>query len=64
VDLSLEKNLKFTERVGGSMRIESYNSFNRVNLNSPSTDLTSNNFGKVTSAAAGRLYTVSLRLRF
>jgi len=26
--------------------------------------LTSNNFGKVTSAAAGRLYTVSMRLRF
>jgi hypothetical protein len=64
VDLSLEKNLKFTERVGGALRIESYNSFNRVNLNSPATDLTSNNFGRVTSAAAGRLYTVSLRVRF
>jgi hypothetical protein len=64
VDLSLEKNVKFTERVGGAIRIESYNSFNRVNLNGPSTDLTSNNFGRVTSAAAGRLYTVSLRLRF
>jgi hypothetical protein len=64
VDLSLEKNLKFTERVGGALRIESYNAFNRVNLNAPATDLTSNTFGKVTSAAAGRLYTVSLRLRF
>jgi hypothetical protein len=64
VDLSLEKNVKFTERVGGSLRLESYNAFNRVNLNPPATDLTSNNFGKVTSAAAGRLYTVSFRLRF
>jgi hypothetical protein len=64
VDLSLEKNLKFTERLRGSLRLESYNSFNRVNLNSPATDLTSNTFGKVTSAAAGRLYTVSLRLSF
>src|SRR5260370_20003849 len=64
VDLLLEKNLKFTERVGGALRIESYNAFNRVNLNAPATDLTSNNFGKVTSGAAGRLYTVSLRLRF
>src|SRR6185436_10129094 len=64
VDLSLEKNVKFTERVGGALRLESYNAFNRVNLNPPATDLTSNNFGKVTSAAAGRVYTVSLRLRF
>ena len=64
VDLSLEKNIKFTERVNGMLRIESYNSFNRVNLNQPATDLTSNNFGKVTSAAAGRLYTLSFRLRF
>jgi len=63
-DLSLEKNVKFTERVSGAVRIESYNAFNRVNLNGPSTDLTSNNFGKVTSAATGRLYTVSMRLRF
>jgi hypothetical protein len=46
------------------MRIESYNALNRVNLNSPSTDLTSNNFGRVTSAAMGRMYTVSMRLRF
>jgi carboxypeptidase family protein len=64
VDLSMEKGLKFTERVTGTLRIESYNAFNRVNLNSPSTDLTSNNFGRVTSAAMGRMYTVSMRLRF
>ena len=64
VDISLEKGVKITERVGAALRLESFNSFNRVNLNSPATDLTSNNFGKVTSAAAGRLYTVSMRLRF
>ena len=64
VDLSMEKGLKFTERVTGALRIESNNAFNRVNLNSPSTDLTSNNFGRVTSAAMGRMYTVSMRLRF
>jgi hypothetical protein len=64
VDFSLEKNMKFTERFNAALRIESYNAFNRANLNPPATDLTSNNFGKVTSAQAGRLYTASLRLRF
>ena len=64
VDVSLEKNITFTERINGMLRLESYNSLNRVNLNQPATDLTSNNFGKVTSASAGRLYTLSFRLRF
>jgi hypothetical protein len=62
VDLSLEKNVKFTERVGGALRLESYNAFNRVNLNPPATDLTSNNFGKVTARPRG-CANVSLRLR-
>jgi len=64
VDMALEKGIRFTERINGMLRIESYNSFNRVNLNQPATDLTSNNFGRVTSAAAGRLYTLSFRVRF
>jgi len=34
------------ERFGSTLRLESYNSFNRVNLNSPPTDLTSNNFAQ------------------
>lgn len=64
VDLALAKSLKFTERLGGSLRLESYNAFNRVNLNQPSTNLTSNSFGKVTSAASARVFTLSLRLSF
>ena len=42
VDLSLEKEMKFTERLGGSLRIESYNAFNHANLSPPATELTSN----------------------
>ena len=60
----MDKNIRFTERVNALLRIESYNAFNRLNLNQPSTDLTSNNFGRVRSAAPGRLYTFSLRVRF
>jgi hypothetical protein len=64
VDLSLERNFRITERLRTILRIESFNAFNRTNLNAPSTDLTSNTFGTVTSAQAGRAYTVSARVRF
>jgi hypothetical protein len=64
VDLSLAKNFQATERLNGSLRLESFNAFNRVNLNSPATNLTSNTFGKSTGAGAARVYQVSLRFRF
>jgi hypothetical protein len=64
VDLSLERNFRITERLRTILRVESFNAFNRTNLNPPSTDLTSNTFGMVTSAQAGRSYTVSARVRF
>jgi len=64
VDLSLAKNIPITERIGSSLRVESFNAFNRVNLNAPTTNLTSNNFGKSISAAGARAYTLSLRLSF
>jgi hypothetical protein len=64
VDLSLERVFRIRERFSIVPRIESYNAFNRVNLNAPLTNLTSNTFGMVTSAQAGRLYMVSLRVRF
>jgi hypothetical protein len=60
----LQKNFRLTERFTGSLRLDSFNSFNRVNLNSPSTDLNSNNFGRVTGAAEPRYYQVSLQFRF
>jgi hypothetical protein len=40
------------------------NAFNRVNLNGPATNLTSNNFGKSTGAGSARLFQISLRVRF
>ena len=61
---SSSKNFPVAESINGSLRLESFNAFNRVNLNAPATNLTSNNFGKTTSAAAARVYMVSLRLSF
>jgi hypothetical protein len=64
VDLSLMKALPITERVNGELRLEAFNAFNRVNLNAPATNLTSNNFGKTTGAGSAREFQVSLRVRF
>jgi hypothetical protein len=64
VDLALSKNFRISERVHSQLRLDSFNAFNRVNLNNPSTDLTSNNFGKSTSAATPRAYQAGLRVTF
>jgi hypothetical protein len=65
VDLALAKNFPIAaDRANGSLRVESFNAFNRVNLNSPATNLTSNSFGKSTGAGAARVYQISLRVRF
>jgi hypothetical protein len=64
VYLALAKNFNLTERINTSLRLEAFNSLNRVNLNAPSTSLNSNTFGKVTSAQDPRVVLISLRLRF
>jgi hypothetical protein len=64
VDLSMTKGMKFTERLSAQLRIDAFNSFNRVNLNAPSVDLNSNTFGKSTGAQVSRNLQVSLTARF
>jgi len=46
------------------VRVDGFNVFNRVNLNNPNTDLSSSNFGKVTSQLATRALQLGARLRF
>lgn len=64
VDASLLKTFPIVERVTANLRLEAFNSLNRANLNAPSGDMTNNNFGKTTGADPGRVYQVSLLLRF
>jgi len=64
VDASLLKTFKIMERYSANLRLESFNALNRANLNAPSGDLQNNNCGKVTGADPGRVYQVSLLLRF
>jgi hypothetical protein len=65
VDAALTKTFPLpAERVTANLKLESYNAFNHANFNPPTTNLNNNNFGKVTSADAGRVYQVSLLIRF
>ncbi len=65
VDVSLSLTKKFrVQRWSGELRIDAFNAFNRVNLADPTMDLSSTNFGKVTSQLAPRAFQLGLRLRF
>lgn len=64
VDLALSKNFKLGERLSAMLRADALNVLNRVNLNNPSLDLNSANFGKSTSQNTARLFQLGFRLRF
>lgn len=64
MDLSLAKRFALTERLNASLRLDVYNALNRVNLNNPTGDLNSNNFGRVTGTNTPRLLQLGLRIAF
>jgi Carboxypeptidase regulatory-like domain/TonB dependent receptor len=64
VDLAADKNFKIGERISATLRGEALNALNRTNLQNPSMDLNSVNFGKSTGQYTARLFEVSLRIRF
>jgi hypothetical protein len=77
-DLVFSKNIKFTERVGMQLRVESYNIFNRPHFTNPGADPNNNGnllgssiFGQITSTAgrpdattSARQMQVALKLNF
>ncbi len=63
-DLVLSKNFKIIEGHSVSIRLETFNVFNVVNLNSPNGDLTSGDFGKITDAGPARIFQIGLRYSF
>jgi hypothetical protein len=64
-DLGLHKNFRITERVTTQFRFETFNTFNRVNLNSPTTAQNSVTFMRITSTLGDpRILQFALRLSF
>lgn len=52
IDLSLFKKFEFTERFSSELRIESFNTFNIINLGAPNTTVGDPNFGVITGVGA------------
>jgi hypothetical protein len=64
LDMAMDKNFRIGERINATLRGDCLNMPNHVNLQNPSLDLNSVNFGKSTSQYTARLFQVSLRVRF
>ncbi len=64
-DLSLFKNIKFTERFGGQLRFESFNAFNHLNPICCASFATSNaNYNRVRDARDPRILQLGMKLNF
>ncbi|HET9525303.1 MAG TPA: carboxypeptidase regulatory-like domain-containing protein [Pyrinomonadaceae bacterium] len=64
VDLSMMKNLRFTERFSAQIRAEAFNIFNHTNFRNISTNITATNFGAVTTVRDPRTMQFGLKLMF
>lgn len=64
IDMSLSKRFPVTERISLQFRAEAFNALNHVNLNNPTLDLSSINFGKSTSALIPRQFQLGLKVMF
>jgi hypothetical protein len=64
-DLGLHKSFRITERVNTQFRFETFNSFNRVNLNLPSSAQNAGNFMRISSTLGDpRILQFALRVSF
>lgn len=63
-DLSLVRNIRFTERSSLQLRAEAFNIFNRTNFNLPNTNFHSGEFSQITTAGEPRRVRLGLKLYF
>src|SRR5690606_32283843 len=64
LDMALMKRFPLTEEVNFQFRWEMFNALNRPNFGNPNTNMTSGNFGRITSAGDPRIMQFALRLDF
>ncbi len=64
VELSLAKNFRITEGARLQLRAEMFNALNHVNLGGPNGNISSPQFGRITSAGGMRSMQVGMRFQF
>jgi hypothetical protein len=64
LDLGISRYQPITENIRLQFRAEMFNSTNKVNFGAPQGTLTAANFGQITTASAGRVVQLGLRLSF
>ena len=63
-NMGLLKKIAITEYANLIFRAEFFNVFNRVVLNSPASNMSNSNFGKISGQGAPRIGQLALRLEF
>lgn len=63
-DIGLYRSQKLGEKASLQMRLETFNTFNRVNFNNPNTSVGNVDFGRITGAAGGRDVQIGIRLSY
>ena len=63
-DVSLFKNMRFTERFSMDIRAEFFNAFNHAQFNNPVGNFAASNFGQITSARDPRIGQVAAKIHF
>jgi hypothetical protein len=64
LDLEIAKSTKLTERVTMQLRAEMFNVLNHAQFKSPDTNITSSQFGQLTSTYDPRIIQIAVRLSF
>lgn len=63
-DFSLQKDTKITERTAFQVGLEAFNLFNHTQFGQPTARVNSANFGRITTAAAGRILQLRAKISF
>jgi hypothetical protein len=63
-DVAMLKVTNITERIGLQLRAEFFNIFNNVNFNAPNSNVSSAQFGRITSALDPRILQFGVKLLF
>lgn len=63
-DFSLQKDTRITEKTSFQIGMDAFNLLNHTQFGQPNTNINSANFGRITTAAASRIYQIRAKVNF